>query len=136
MQSQHEGAILRAVLPLSRRLTTALLWLAIALLPVRGWASVLMPLSMSEAAVAAASADHAAPASMPCHGDPQAAQDNPAAPGTCSMCDLCHSNVVQAAQPLTLPAAPHQSLPIADAPQPIEPRAPDGLFRPPRTDLA
>jgi hypothetical protein len=121
---------------LSRHLTTALLWLAIALLPLRGWASVLMPLSMGEAAVAGASTDPAAPAAMPCHGDPQAAEDNAPTAGTCSMCDLCHSNVVHVSQPLTLPSAPQEPLPVADAPQPIEPRAPDGLFRPPRTDLA
>jgi hypothetical protein len=121
---------------LSRHLATALLWLAIALLPLRGWASVLMPLSMGEAVAAASSTEHAASASMPCHGDPQAAQDDSAFAGTCSMCDLCHSNVVHVSQPLTLPSAPHEPLPVAGAPQPIEPRAPDGLFRPPRTDLA
>jgi hypothetical protein len=121
---------------LSRRFVAALLWIAIALLPVRGWAAVLMPVVMQHGPAVASAGDNAAP---PCHG--QTAQDTPAddattAPGTCSMCDLCHTSVAQAPAAPQLAAAPHEPLPAAQAPTPIEPRAPDGLYRPPRTTLA
>ncbi len=48
LHSDGEPAILRLMFRLSRRLTTALLWIAIALLPVRGWAAVLMPIAMGD----------------------------------------------------------------------------------------
>lgn len=120
---------------LSRRFVTALIWIAIALLPVRGWAAVLMPAVMQHGAVASAG-DNAMP---PCHGQmPQqdAADDAAAAPGTCSLCGLCHTSVAQAPSAPQLVAAPHEPLTAALAPTPIEPSAPDGVYRPPRTDLA
>jgi hypothetical protein len=78
-----------------------------------------------------------APSALPCHG---ASQDGAAAPSEggshiCSLCDLCH-NVVQVSQAAlalaTLPAA----VPDGAAATAVEPSAPDGLFRPPRTLLA
>ncbi len=127
---------------LSRRLTAALLWIAIALLPLRGVAAAVMPVAMSGMAtgVISAAADDAKPA-LPCHGAMAAAADDAnAAPAdtshTCAMCDLCHTNVAQATPPsIALPAL-HEALPQTVAPAAIEPRAPDGLFRPPRTFLA
>jgi hypothetical protein len=125
---------------LSRRFTTALLWIAIALLPVRGWAALLMPISMGDmqpAAVTSAVATDAAVNVMPCHSAPQdAAADGGNSPATCSMCDLCHSTVAQAAPTSVALAEMHEALPPATASMAIEPRAPDGLFRPPRTSLA
>jgi hypothetical protein len=133
------------MLPLSRRLTTALLWLAIALLPIRGLAAAVAPVAMANISSGAlsAAADNAAQ-DPPCHGTTTAATDNDddatAAPAgsshNCAMCDLCHISVAQG--PIlgvslpTLPAA----LPRAAAPTPIQPRALDGLYRPPRTLLA
>jgi len=123
---------------LSRRLTTALLWLALALLPLRGLAAALMPAmgAVPPAATAIEVADAAE--SMPCHGaaaDSRAEAD--AAPvddcPTCSLCALCHASVAQATQfSLELPQLP-SSPPATAPPSAIEPRAPDGLFRPPRT---
>jgi hypothetical protein len=125
----------------SRRLTAALLWIAIALLPLRGAAAAVMPVVMSgtgSSAVSAA-ADDAATA-LPCHGAIAAADGAHAAPAdtshTCAMCDLCHTNVAQTSPPpIALPTL-HEALPHTAAPAAIEPRAPDGLFRPPRTFLA
>ena len=119
---------------LSRRLTTALLWLAIALLPLRGWASVLMPATMGDVSAAVAAE---ASSAMPCHGDAAHDADGvTAASRTCSLCDVCNGSVMQASPvALQLPALP-------DAPPPsarqsaVEPRAPDSLFRPPRAFLA
>ena len=121
---------------LSRRFTTALLWIAIALLPVRGWAALLMPISMGDMQPAAVAAE-AGLAAMPCHATLQdAVADGGNSPATCSMCDLCHTTVAQVAQTVvTLPQL-HEALPQKAATAVIEPRTPDGLFRPPRTFLA
>jgi hypothetical protein len=125
----------------ARRLGTALLWIAIALLPLRGLAASLMPAMVQPATPVAAAADE-----MPCHGavtDDGSASEHHKQPTaavgdcpTCSLCALCHGSVAQAAQvSLDLPELP--ALPPAAAPpSAIEPRAPDGLFRPPRTFLA
>jgi hypothetical protein len=125
----------------ARRLGTALLWIAIALLPLRGLAASLMPAMVQPVASVVAATDE-----MPCHGaasDLAAAGEPHAEPAvavgdcpTCSLCALCHGSVAQAPQlSLDLPALP--ALPPAAAPSSaIEPRAPDGLFRPPRTLLA
>ncbi len=141
------------MLHLPRRLTTALLWLAIALLPMRGWAASVMPMVAVEgphgATVSAAEPLHTPP---PCHGmahahteaDPMAsdepmAADEANAPSTthtCSMCDLCHAGVLQTTPAAIALADLPQSAPPGAAPAAIEPVAPDGLFRPPRTTLA
>ena len=127
---------------LSRRFTTALLWIAIALLPVRGVAAAVMPVAMSGMAssVISAAADDAATA-LPCHGATATAvaDANAAAADTshtCAMCDLCHTTVAQVASASIVLSEQHEALPQALAAAPIEPRAPDGLFRPPRTLLA
>jgi len=121
------------MLRVSRRLTTALLWIAIALLPVRGAVAAVMPVVMPDVSSSAAAqpADHAAP----CHGS--ASDEAPAgAAHGCPMCELCHASVVHAsALPIVLPEWP-EALPHAAPPHAIEPRAPDGLFRPPRPTLA
>ena len=138
MPSDAEPAILHHMFRLSRRFTAALLWIAIALLPARGFAAVMMPTMMAGTASATASAtvDGAAMA-MPCHGASQEASDVTAdATHTCSLCDLCHSGVVAAKPPVTALAAPHEAQPVSASPPALEPRAPDGLFRPPRTNLA
>jgi hypothetical protein len=123
---------------LSRRFTAALLWIAIALLPVRGFAAVVMPMFVSTlpAAVASAPADSTA-AVMPCHVSVQSDSSAPAgASHACSLCDLCHGTVAQVALPGVTLAVPHEAQPDAAAPPLLEPRAPDSLFRPPRTSLA
>lgn len=125
---------------LSRRLTTALLWIAIALLPVRGLAAVLMPIAMGgmpPAAMTSMSAADAAAVAVPCHAAVQeASQSSSDAPSTCAMCDLCHTTAVQLAQASVVLPEQHDALPQAAPASAIEPRAPDGLFRPPRTRLA
>lgn len=139
--SDADPVILHRMLRPARRLGTALLWIAIALLPLRGVAASLMPAMALPAASVAAAADD-----RPCHGaatDAAAAGEHHAAPAaavgdcpTCSLCALCHGSVAQAPQLiLDLPTLPALS-PAAAPPSPIEPRAPDGLFRPPRTLLA
>lgn len=135
------------MLRLSRRCSTALLWLAIALLPVRGWAVTLMPLAMgapsqAHAAMATEPVPQATPAAaqaMPCHGamTPEATSDDGVVTTpTCSLCDLCHSTVAQAPAPPALPAAPDDALPPAAASSPVASQQSDGLFRPPRSTLA
>ena len=123
-----------------------LLWLVIALLPLRGWAlaemaamtalpgAVTMAVSPQDmtphAAAEALPPCHAAPAdrSMPTDADPQA---TPAHAG-CSLCEICHASLGLPAPPsLSLPRLPQAApalVPVtgaADAP-------PDALFRPPR----
>ena len=119
---------------LSRRLIAALVWIAIALLPLRGFAAVWMPAARGDTP-AAVHAD--APGAMPCHG---AAHDDSAAPAeashNCALCDLCHSGVAQAAPAAVALPALGDVTPLAAALTAIEPRAPDGVFRPPRALLA
>ena len=125
----------------SRPLTIALLWLAIALLPVRAWAAAAMPLTMVGVAVMQMQAGHveASNVSMPCHGtsstSTDTADDGPALP-TCAMCDVCHGafaalSSAQAALPALTPAVP-----CAAALAPLEPAVLAGPERPPRTVLA
>jgi hypothetical protein len=125
------------MLRLSRRLTTALLWIAIALLPVRAWAALMMPMAMGHTQSAEMTSAAAAASTLPCHAAVQsAADDGSTTPSTCSMCDLCHTTVAQVAHTVLTPPHLHEALPRAAASAAIEPRAPDGLFRPPRTLLA
>jgi hypothetical protein len=125
---------------LSRRLTAALLWIAIALLPVRGLAAALMPLAMGgmqHDAVASLAMTDAAAVAVPCHAAVQDASDSSSsnAPSTCAMCDLCHTAAAHAAPVSVALPDQHGTLPHAAPSAAIEPRAPDGLFRPPRTHL-
>jgi hypothetical protein len=123
---------------LSSRFITALLWIAIALLPVRGLAAAVMPVAMAGMVPAAASAaaDETAVA-MPCHGaSPNATESAADTSHACALCDLCHSSVAAApAPPIVMPLS-HDAQPLGALPRAVEPRAPDGLFRPPRTFLA
>ncbi len=130
------------MLRLSRRCSTALLWLAIAWLPVRGWAVTLMPLAMgapAHEAVATERAATAGAAAMPCHGavaaEP-ASDDGVNTTPTCSLCDLCHTTMAQAPSPPRLPAPADDARPPAPASSPVATRQTDGLFRPPRSTLA
>jgi hypothetical protein len=121
---------------LSRRFIAALLWTAIALLPLRGLAAAVMPVTMSGMTPAVTSAPaEALTAAIPCHAASQDAADTDTT-HTCALCDLCHSSVAAApASPALLPVL-HDAPPVAALPQAVEPRAPDSLFRPPRTFLA
>lgn len=130
-----------------------LLWLCIALLPLRGWALALPPAAPVHA-ISHGSAEHApchgtastpamdgqesapAPAHAMAHGHAMpadgAAQDHPAAPGTCALCGVCHG---MAALPALLfegfDALPSGTLP-AWAPRLSGRLAVHELFRPPR----
>ena len=133
-----------------RRLVVALLWIAMALLPLRALAAAVMPAATAGVASAAVeSAAHDVLQAVPCHGasalvaadaDADADADAGTAPAetthTCSLCDLCHSSVVSAQPPVLALAELPAALPRAAAPSALEPRAPDGLFRPPRIALA
>jgi hypothetical protein len=107
-----------------RRVPMMLLWLLLALLPLRAWAGVTMHLP--EAA-----------SSAPCHADMQAGagdQDDelPADSTACSLCSVCHGGALPAAAAAT-PAQQHaaQSVPAARQGMPPK-RDPDALFKPPR----
>ncbi len=109
------------------RYRTLILWILLALLPLRGWATSDMQVSMAlgalTGAVVAKSAVQAAPeaqhhAAAPCHGD-ASKSDADAAPepsggghAACSLCDLCHSVAMASAEPLlsALPAVGDQRL--------------------------
>jgi hypothetical protein len=112
-----------------------IIWLMLALLPLRGWAVATM--QMPDGPVESAGAEMRpaqAPAQLdaPCH---DAAQQD-AGGHACGLCDLCHSAVTVAPQAgASAPALP------TEAPAPAIVRdtgrcAVDGLERPPRTFLA
>ena len=130
----------------SRSLTTWLLWLAIALLPVRAWAVAAMPEAMSAAVNGVATpavttglkvAGNLLPAhpAMPCHAASESA-DDAAAPQACSLCGVCHAAfaVLPSVQP-SVPALPPERHDTAFAPA-VEAAALAGPERPPRPVLA
>jgi hypothetical protein len=125
------------------RFAALLLWIVIALLPIRAMASAVMPVMMAGLPAAEAGAPpQDVPVVMPCHAAmadvaSDANDDAPAADmtHTCSLCDLCHSSVTVAPRTSVVLPVLHEPHPEAGAPSAIEPRAPDGLFRPPRTLL-
>ena len=85
------------------------LWILLALLPLRGWASVSMQAEMATNALVTAS-DTPHHASAPCHeAAPASADDNASGTGhaSCSMCDLCHSVA------LATPASPIDAMQAA-----------------------
>ena len=126
--------MLRTMFRPSRRCVATLLWLAIALLPLRGLASSVMPVAMM--GIAAAGADNVA-AAMPCHGvEVVADSDSANNAAGCSLCSLCHGSAATIAAPTIVLPTLHGGAPLAAAPPALAPRAPDGLFRPPRTALA
>lgn len=98
----------------------AILWLLLALLPLRGWAHLSMHLPAADTSVMA-----------PCHG--AVADADPSAPAQpCTLCDICHGAML----PWPDGAASHQdrrAQPLPDAaPRPAPAAEPDTLFRPPR----
>lgn len=116
-------ALLRYAAPMSRalrRTSLVLLWLMLALLPLRGWANLAMHLTAP-----------AAPAVAPCHADAaQSTADTTVK--ACTLCELCHGSLLPLASVAVLAEDRcAQALPLAltrAAPQ----AEPDSLFRPPR----
>ena len=122
----------------SRPLTVWLLWLAIALLPLRAWAAAAMPVAMVAEAAAAMATDVDAPAMSdaagPCHlgSDEAGVADG----RSCSLCGVCHSAVVSMPSLASaLPAMPVARPPI-DASAGVERPVSGGPDRPPRIVLA
>jgi len=110
----------------SPRLVAALLWLSVALMPLRALGMVWMQAAPAVAA--------AATAAMPCHGDASSAAtaSEPTAHHACQLCDLCHAGVTVAPDAPAVAPAPAVQAP-GGAPVASHGRvAPDGLFRPPR----
>jgi hypothetical protein len=136
--SIREHVILRSMPRRSPRFIALLLWLVIALLPIRAMASAVMPVMMM---AGLPSSDVSAPAEkivMPCHAAMADAADDAAATDmnhTCSLCDLCHGSVAAAPQAAVPAPTAHEPQPQGVVPADIEPRAPDSLFRPPRPAL-
>lgn len=111
----------------SSRKAFVVLWLLLALLPLRGWAGTLMHLPAPETA--------AASVAMPCHGevagDEADASPTSADASTCSLCDLCHG---VAALPASAPAPEGpfgETPPATGSPAPLQ-VVPAPLYRPPR----
>jgi hypothetical protein len=111
-----------------------LIWLCLALLPVRGMAHVSMLFAGMGTPPGVAAAADAAPCHMGTHADALADAATDPAPhaGSCHLCAVCHS-VALASLAMLDPAAP------VPAPAPRSHAAigagldgPDGLFRPPR----
>ncbi len=105
-----------------RRPLLLLCWLLLALLPLRGWAHLVMHLPAQESATAA-----------PCHGaeaaGPVESSRDPAQP--CTLCDVCHGAMLIAAEVAPGSDRPTQPLPSAGA-APAADAEPDALFKPPR----
>ena len=111
----------------SRRPVVLLLWLLLALLPLRGWAQGTMAMAAPEAPAQA----------LPCHGDMAAhsashsdSQDTTSP--TCSHCDLCHAAAVPNAPALQAADALPDLAPAARPARAPAAAQADSLFRPPR----
>lgn len=100
-----------------RRSSLLVLWLLLALLPLRGWAHVAMHLP-----------DTQTPAMAPCHGV-EAATDASGAPLPCTLSDVCHGAMLVGPAPQGEDRRA-QPLPAA-APRPAAATQADGLVRPP-----
>ncbi len=124
------------------RLTTVIVWLMLALLPLRGWAHAAMG-TAGWPGVATASVSMAHTGSAPCHemgvgadnadlAAPSPA-DKPSGTSHCTWCDLCHAPMA-GVRDMRLPAF---ALPATSPPDSghtvIAVRAPERLERPPRT---
>ena len=108
-----------------------LLWLVIALLPLRGWAMAQMVVMPATAAPAVASAG--APATPPCHSAMADAQVQAApAHAGCSLCEVCHASLgLPEVMALHLPDLPHAA-PVVAPITGVRDGPPGELFRPPR----
>ena len=124
---------------MSRRLW--IVWLMLALLPMRGWAVASMvmpsaPVGLASEVSSDAQPHHSSSAMAPCH---EAAQDDGSggeATHACTLCDLCHSASSVSPQ-MVLPAAPvPDALPPPAAARDTGRHAVGGLDRPPRIALA
>ncbi len=102
-----------------RRCSLVLLWLLLALLPLRGWANLTMHLPAADTPIMA-----------PCHGA-EAAADPAGTSQPCTLCDVCHGAMLLASHAPQL--KDQRSQPLPDAVALAAPAAePDALFRPPR----
>ncbi|MES2958063.1 MAG: hypothetical protein V4792_07735 [Pseudomonadota bacterium] len=126
------------MLRLSRPLTLLLLWLAIALLPMRGWAAAVMPVAMASEALGVtlpAPAGAAEPAAaMPCHGASDEA--GPSNGSACSHCEACHGATALLAcvseRVVVEPGARPRLEPSPGVERPVQ----SGPDRPPRSQRA
>lgn len=120
---------------MSMRRTAWILWLMLALLPLRGWAVASMALPAAEpppvhAAMVADAEGLAVASNMPCH---QGGEDSPSP--ACQACDWCHAALALAPS-LALPAGPLPAAALLPEPARDTGRsAAGGLDRPPRTGL-
>jgi len=123
----------------SRHLTTALLWLAIALLPLRGGVAAAMPVAMGSGqaqTTAVMAADSGIAVTHNCHGTESAAGEaggsTMGGTHTCSLCSLCHSTAAAVpAMALHISALP-TGAPPAHASRDIVGAVFDAPERPPR----
>jgi hypothetical protein len=127
------------------RRTVWVIWLCLALLPLRGMAhAVMVGAGASHGAAAAQPVGHA-PAPCPMHAAPAA--DDPAAPqadaaataqanamsgSCCHLCAVCHSAAMPAAAVATVGVNPPHVAPSVHGGPGAGRTTPDGLFRPPR----
>jgi hypothetical protein len=119
-----------ALAAMNRRWSFVLLWIALALLPMRGVANVVMHLP-------AAGGETTAP---PCHGpmghpaataaEPAPATDAADAAHPCAMCDLCHgASAVSSSRPVAAAFAPPR---VAATTAPATEHQTQPSLRPPR----
>jgi hypothetical protein len=100
-----------------------LLWLVIALLPLRGWA-------MAQMAVPAVAPHHATEAAPHCHDD--GTQKATPTHAGCSLCEVCHASLgLPAVVVLHLHTLPH-AVPAITPITGVRDGPPSELFRPPR----
>ena len=95
--------------PSTRRRATVLMWLILALLPMRGWAMGVMALSTLPSGTPTAQAAHGAQAAVPAcheaaHSDTSTDTDTDDAAHAHALCNVCHAAAAPAPTPV-MPAA-------------------------------
>jgi cytochrome c553 len=151
------ASILHPMPALPRVLLLSLVWLMVALLPLRGWAQVQMqmqvqvnlPLGIVQGSGGPADADltghhpagHPLDAAEAGHCDAMIADDGAAADPDhdhaqqthCTLCVVCHASLAAGTATLAVPAVPPGAALPGAAPGGIPEGAASDLFRPPRT---
>lgn len=140
----RSAAIRMPILRSIMRRSVWLIWLCLALLPLRGMAHATMLAAGMPQGMAVLQLDAASGMPCPLHAtvsDDALAAATPAVDGataepqnahSCQLCDLCHSAALPMAMLSSAEAALPDAAPAAGASLGAGRLAPDGLFRPPR----
>ena len=133
LSTLRSGLLPRYTAPMSRRL--CLIWLLLALLPLRSWAVATMAMPSAATMALEQQVGATVPSAvsvMPCHEAPADNGETPSAGQACTLCDLCHNAITLHSVALPAGSTAPDSAPRAGAARDTGRHAVGGLERPPR----